>query len=39
VTQASVVGLTAGVSYDFRVYARNAIGFAPPSNVVSATPV
>jgi PKD repeat protein len=37
VTQASVVGLTAGVSYDFRVYARNAIGFAPPSNVIAAT--
>ena len=39
VTQASVLGLTAGVSYDFRVYARNAIGFAPPSNVLAATPI
>lgn len=38
-TRTTVVApLTAGLAYDFRVRARNIIGWGPPSNVVSATP-
>ena len=38
VTTATATGLTAGVTYTFRVRARNAVGESAPSNEASATP-
>lgn len=38
-TEATVTGLTDGVSHDFRVSALNPVDASSPSNVASATPV
>jgi hypothetical protein len=38
VTTTTATGLTAGVTYTFRVRARNALGDSAPSNEASATP-
>ena len=38
-TSITVTGLTNGVSYDFRVSAKNSIGTGTPSSTVSAKPV
>ena len=34
----AATGLTNGATYQFRVAARNAVGWSPASNVVTATP-
>ncbi len=37
-TKAQVTGLTNGVSYAFKINAKNGVGFGPDSNIDSATP-
>ena len=37
-TQAQITGLTNGISYVFKINAKNGIGFSPDSNFDSATP-
>jgi hypothetical protein len=37
-TSYTVGGLTNGARYYFRVYARNAAGYSPSSNIINATP-
>jgi len=39
VTSSTIIGLTNGVTYDFKVMAQNSVGLGPESDTVSATPM